>query len=164
MINEAATGVPQDAQYGTVGPEIRIGDIERICEECNERERPPEIFVLSSKSMSNALLAVKVEFLEDGQLLGCPGLPLVGAVFDPDWGFARAEVESRALQPAEFRVPKGHPNTFTSGDTWGYRLCPIDNHEIPDLIRELARIRVELAKPRNKPNGERGVAVTLTEL
>ena len=163
MINEA-TGVPLQAQYGIVGTEMRIGDIERICQECSERERPPEVFLMSSKSMRNALLAVKVQFLEDGQLLGCPGLPLVGAEFDPDWGFARAEIELRDLQPAEFRVPKGHPDTFTSGDIWGYRFCPIGSYEITDAIRELARIRAELAKPRSKPNGEPGVGVTLTEL
>jgi hypothetical protein len=163
MINEA-TGVPMQAQYGIVEPEMRTGDIERICQECGERERPPEVFLMSSRSIGNALLAVKVEFLEDGQLLGCPGLPLVGAVFDPDWGFARAEIESRELQPTEFRVPKGHPDTFTGGDTWGYRLCPIGSYEIPDVIGELAHIRTELAKPRSRPNREPAVKITLTEL
>ena len=139
-------------------------DIERICQECSEMEKPQDVFLLSSRSIGNSLLAVKVEFLEDGQLLVCPGLPLVGAAFDPDWGFARVEFETHNEGHAEFRIPRGRPDTFTHGDTSGYRLCPIDNHEIPDAIRQLAHIRAELAKPRMQPNVETGIKVTLTGL
>jgi hypothetical protein len=149
------------ASIGLAQPNI---DIERICQEYSEAEKSPKVFLMSSRSVANSLVAVKVEFLEDGQHLTCPGLPLVGAAFDPDWGFARVEIELHQGKPGEFRVPSGHPDTFTSGDTWGYRLCPIENHEIPDVIRQLAHIRAELAKPRQHSETKTGIEVSITEL
>ncbi len=148
----------------TVGSAKPAMNIDSICQECSERENAPEAFLLSNTSFGNSLLAVSTFFLEDGQLLNCPGLPLVGAVFDPDWGFSRAELKQRHGSRAEFRVPSGHPDTFTSGSTWGYRLCPIDNSEIPDLIKQLVHIRTELARPRKQPNAKAGLKSTVTEL
>jgi len=46
-----------------------------------------------------------VTLLEDGQQLPCPGMPFVGAAFDPDWGFASAEFEQHRDGSAAFRVP-----------------------------------------------------------
>jgi hypothetical protein len=104
-----------------------------------------------------------MEFLEQGQLLACPGLPLVGAAFDPDWGFARAEIKLDPDGKADFRLPSGHFDTFRDGDTSRYRLCPVDAQEIPQLIRQLAHIRAELAKPRTSPS-KNGINVVATEL
>jgi hypothetical protein len=147
-----------------IGLEHPADDIERICQVCSEKEIPPKVFLLSSVS-SNSLLVVRVEFLEDGQLITCPGLPLVGAVFGPDWGYARAELSIRSDGTAEFREPSGHPDTFMNGDTWGYRLCPIDNQEIPQSLAQLACIRAQLAKPTRRPERDGCfVEVRLTEL
>jgi hypothetical protein len=141
-----------------------IADIEHICEEYGAKEEPPEVFLVSSRSFRNSLLAVRLEFLESGQLLACPGLPLVGAAFDPDWGYARVEIVKCTDGSGEFREPTGQPDTYRDGDVSGYRLCPIDNHEIPDVITQLAHIRAELAKPRQHPSKESGIQVTLTQL
>jgi hypothetical protein len=139
-------------------------DIERICQESSELEKPPSVLLVSSRSIGNSLLAVRVEFLEDGQLLAWPGMQLVGATFDPDWGLTRVEFEMLQENLGEFQVPHGPPDTFTNGDTWGYRLCPIDSHEIPDVIRQLAQLRVELAKPRQRSKDQKGVKVSVTDL
>jgi hypothetical protein len=137
-------------------------DIDRICQEISERAQSTEAFFLTSESVGNALLGVSVEFLEEGQLLPCPGLPLAGAAFDPDWGFARAEINLHRDGSANFRLPFGHFDNFRDGDTSGYRLCPIDNHEIPDVIGQLAHIRAELARPRQQPARAPGIKVTVT--
>ena len=139
-------------------------DIERICRESSEKAQPPEVFLLTSESVGSALLGISLAFLERGQLLPCPGLPLVGAAFDPDWGFARAEIKLHRDGSAEFCLPRDRPDTFTEGDMFGYRLCPIDNHEIPDVMSQLAYIRAELAKPRQQPATGAGIKVTVTGL
>ncbi len=139
-------------------------NIDSTCRECSERENAPEAFLLSNTTFSNSLLAVNTFFLEDGQLLNCPGLPLIGASFDPDWGFSRVELGQRRGSRAEFQVPSGHPDTFTNGSTWGYRLCPIDNSEIPDLITQLFNIRTKLAKLRKQHNSKADLKVMVTEL
>jgi hypothetical protein len=139
-------------------------DIERICQGCSETENPPQIFFLSGRSLTNSLLVASVEFLEEGQLLACPGLPLAGAAFDPGWGFARAEVEIHLDGTAEFRLPFGRFETSGDRDAWGYRMCPIDNREIPHAIRELSRIRAEIAKPRKQGFEGTGAMVTLAKL
>ena len=151
-------------RFGFIGREMPDVDIEQICQERSEMENPPGAFLLSVGSAANSLLAVRVEFLEDGQLLPCPPPPLAGATFDPDWGYARAEIELLQGQSAEFRLPQGRFETFRDGDTWGYRMCPIDNCEIPNVVRQLARIRAELAKPRHQAATETGIKVTITEL
>jgi hypothetical protein len=138
-------------------------DIERILEECSERTQVPEVLLLTSESVDGAILAINMEFLEQGQLLACPGLPLVGAAFDPDWGFARVEIKLIPDSKADFHLAGGHFDTFRDGDTSGYRLCPIDAQEIPQLIRQLAHIRAELAKPRTTPS-KNGINIAVTEL
>src|ERR1700722_15657023 len=136
-------------------------DIERICQEFSVRENPPQIFLLSGRTVANSLLVASVEFLEDGQLLACPGLPLAGAAFDPGWGFPRAEIEIHQEGTAEFRLPLRGFETSLDGNTWGYRMCLIDNQETPNAIRELSHIRTEIAKPRKRGLEEKGATVTL---
>jgi hypothetical protein len=82
-------------------------DIEGICRKYSEAAHPPDVFLVSSKSFGNALLAVSLAFLEEGQSLPCPGLPLVGAAFDPDWGFANAVIGLNRDGSADFRLPPG---------------------------------------------------------
>jgi hypothetical protein len=159
-----AFGASAQEKCAVIGRERPDLDIEQICRERSEEPRPPEAFLLSGRSSANSLLLVSRVFLEDGQLLPCPAPPLVGAVFGPDWGFARAEVEFRTDGVSEFRLPLGRFETFRDGDIWGYRMCPIDNHQIPDAVRQLANIREELVKPRQQHDGETGVKVTVTEL
>ena len=137
--------------------------IERILEEYSERAQPPEVLLLTSESVDGAILAINMEFLEQGQLLACPGLPLVGAAYDPNWGFARVEIKLNPDGKADFCLPGGHFDTFRDGDTSGYRLCPVDTQEIPQLIRQLEHVRVELAKPRTPPS-KNGINIAATEL
>jgi hypothetical protein len=139
-------------------------DIQRICQRCSERANPPDIFLLSSDSIGNSLLVVSVEFLSEGQSLACPGLPLVGDAFDPDWGFAQAEMDSTIPGTPQFRLPAGRFETYRDGDIWGYRMCPIDDHELPRAIRQLARIRETLARPRESEILGAGVEATVTAL
>ena len=135
-------------------------DIEGICRKHSEMAHAPDVFLVSTKSIGNALLAVSLTFLEEGQLLPCPGLPLVGAAFDPDWGFASAVIGLNRDGSADFRLPAGPFDIEGERDTCGYRLCHIDNHEIPEAIGQLAHVRLELAKPRQNP----GMKVTVTQL
>jgi hypothetical protein len=157
-----AGNVSAQEEFASVGFAHTNLDIERICQERSEEAKPPEVFLLSCRSLANSLLAVNVEFLEKGQLVPYPRLPLFGEAFDPDWGFARAEIKLHGAGPAEFQVPPGHPDTFTNGSTWGYRVCPIDSREIPDTIAQLAHIRAELAKPRQRPSERAGSEITVT--
>jgi hypothetical protein len=139
-------------------------DIQRICRRCSERDDPPEVFLLSGDSIGNSLLVVSAEFLSEGQLLACPGLPLAGAAFDPDWGFARVEIDSHIVGSGEFRLPAGRFEDYRDGDIWGYRMCPIDNHELPRVIRQLACIRETLAKPRQPSISGTGVGAVVSSL
>jgi hypothetical protein len=139
-------------------------DIEGICRKYSEEAHPPEVFLVNSKSIGNALLAVSLEFLEQGQLLPCPGLPLVGAAFDPDWGFASAVIDLNRNGSADFRLPPGPFDIEGERNTYGYRLCPIDNHETPAAIQQLAHIRAELAKPRQQSGKTPGIKVMVTQL
>lgn len=151
--------VPLKAKYVFIQNTSASRDVERICQEKSEETQPPEALLLSGRSLSNSLLAVSLGFLERGQLLKCPGMPLIGAAFDPEWGFARVEINFNRRGSAEFCLPHGDFDSFTDGDTCGYRLCPVDNHEIPDLIEQLVRIRVELARPRRRPTRKQGIRV-----
>jgi hypothetical protein len=159
-----ACGVSAQEKSAVIGRERPDLDIERICQERSEEPKPPDVFLLSSRSIVNSLLAVSREFLEDGQMLPCPGPPLVGSIFDPDWGYACVEIELRKDGTSEFRLPLGRFEDYRDGDIWGYRMCPIDNHDILDVIRQLAHIRAELAKPRQQPSEGTGIKVTVTEL
>ncbi len=154
--DDASAGV-KDASIVSAPADV---DIEDICRKYSEGEHPPEAFLVNSKSIGNALLGVSVQFLERGQLLPCPGLPLVGALFDPCWGFAHAVIGLYREGTADFRLPPGQLDVVGDSDTYGYRLCPIDNHEIPEAIKELAHVRAELARPRKKP----GFTVSVTQL
>jgi hypothetical protein len=139
-------------------------DIERFCREVSEGAHPPEAFLVTSKAIAGALLGVSLEFLEQGQLMPWPGVPLVGATFDPDWGFARAVIGFDHDGSADFRLPPGPFDTEGDHDTYGYRMCPIHNNEIPEAIKHLAHIRAELAKPRQERRQKPGIEVTLTHL
>jgi hypothetical protein len=139
-------------------------DIEGICRKCSDAAQPPDVFLVSSKSIGNALLAVSLTFLEAGQLLPCPGLPLIGAAFDLDWGFASAVIGLNRDGMADFRLPAGPFDIEGERDTYGYRLCPMDNHEIPEAIGQLAHVRAELARPRQQPGKKPGSKITVTQL
>lgn len=139
-------------------------DIERICREYGGAETPPEAFIVSSKLIEGQLLAMNLEFLEEGQQLPCPGLPLAGAAFDPDWGFSQVEAGLRRDGSAEFRLPPIHSESLASGDIHGYRFCIIDDQEVPGVIGQLADIRRELARRPSKAQKYKGVRVTITQL
>jgi hypothetical protein len=139
-------------------------DIERICEGQSEKENPPEVFLLSSECIGGHLLAVESRFLEQGQNLTCPGLPLVGAPFGPGWGFSEAVVGKRSDGSAEFQLPPLHSEILASGDTWGYRLCILEDRELPEAIAQLTRIRQELAKGDSEGEEPTGRRVTISPL
>jgi hypothetical protein len=142
-------------------PEV---DIERICRECSEEEDPPEAFIVSSEAITGHLLAIGMEFLEAGQQLPCPGLPLAGAALDPDWGFSCAEVGTRRDGSIEFRLPSIHFESLATGDIYGYRLCIIDDHEVPEVICQLAQVRTELARHRPELKNQAGFRIAFTRL
>jgi hypothetical protein len=137
-------------------------NIERICQKYGEAEEPPEAFMVSSKLIEGQLLAMNLEFLEQGQQLPSPGLPLAGAALDPDWGFSQAEVGVRRDGSAEFRLPSIHFENLASGDIHGYRFCILDDHEVPEVISQLAHIRGEFARHRSETQKQGGVRVTIT--
>jgi hypothetical protein len=139
-------------------------DIERICREYSEEADPPEAFLATGKSIRGLLLGISLEFLERGQSLPCPGLPLVGAAFGPDGGFARAVISLNRNGSGVFRLPSGTFESAECRDTYGYRLCPIDGNEIPEAISQLGHIRAELAKPKQGHTKKPGIEVTVTRL
>ncbi len=134
-------------------------DVERICEFCSCQENSPDVLLLSGYSTGNSLLLVRRGFLEEGQSLACPGLPLDGAAFDPDWGFARAQVEMRRDGSSQFRLPPGRFETLMEGDAWGYRMSPVENNDLPGILRQLKHIRASLARPRERIHNVTGVDV-----
>ena len=139
-------------------------NIECICRYFGEAEAPPEAFMVSSKLIEGQLLAMNLEFLEEGQQLPCPGLPLAGAAFDPDWGFSQVEVGLRRDGSAEFRLPAIHFESLASGDIHGYRFCILDDNEVPEVISQLTHIRAELARHHREPERSKGVRITITQL
>jgi hypothetical protein len=139
-------------------------DIECICREYGGAEAPPEAFMVSSKLIEGQLLAISLEFLEGGQQLPCPGLPLAGAAFDPDWGFSQVEVGLRSDGSAEFRLPSIHFESLASGGIHGYRFCILDDHEVPEVIGQLANIRREVARRRSETPKREGVRITITQV
>jgi len=139
-------------------------DVEKICREFSEDQEPPEAFLVASNSMATQLLGVSLAFLEQGQLIPCPGMPLVGAAFDPTWGFAEAVIERHGGGLTDFRAPISRYDMGEHGDTYGYRLCPIDVGQIPEAIGQLAQIRAELDKARCKPKRVSVERVTVSRL
>jgi hypothetical protein len=139
-------------------------DIEQICRLYSEAETPPEAFIVRSKLVEGQLLAISLGFLEDGQQLPCPGLPLAGAAFDPAWGFSQAEVGLRRDGSAEFRLPPVHLENLASGDVYGYRFCVLEDNEVPEIIAQLAHIRGELARRRRADQKQETARVMITEV
>ena len=158
------SGVPVQANQTLFVAAVSELDIERICREYGEAEAPPKAFIVSSKLIEGQLLAVNLEFLEEGQQLPCPGLPVAGAAFDPDWGFSQVEVALRLDGSAEFRLPSIHFETLASGDIHGYRFCILDDHEVPEVIGQLTHIRAELARHSWEPKRRKGVPIAITQL
>lgn len=158
------SGVPVQANQTLFVTAVSELDIERICREYGEAEAPPKAFIVSSKLIEGQLLAVNLEFLEEGQQLPCPGLPVAGAAFDPDWGFSQVEVALRLDGSAEFRLPSIHFETLASGDIHGYRFCILDDHEVPEVIGQLADIRREFARRRSETQKHEGVRLTITQV
>jgi hypothetical protein len=125
-------------------PDVAEMDIDTVCKKCSEDENSPQVFLLSDR-IAGSLLGVSTSFLEEGQLLQCPSLPLAGAAFDPNWGFSQAVVGTDAIGRTKFQLPEVHHRFLNSGDTHGYRLCVIENTEIPEVIAQLENIRSALA-------------------
>jgi|ERR1039458_9391203 hypothetical protein len=157
-------GIPTRANQTLLITAASELDIERICREYGGAEAPPEAFIVSSKLIEGQLLAVNLEFLEVGQQLPCPGLPLAGAAFDPDWGFSQVEVGLRRDGSAEFRLPSIHFESLASGDMHGYRFCILDDYEVPEVIGQLTHIRGEFARRRSETQKHEGVRVTITQV
>jgi hypothetical protein len=130
--------------------QLTIPEIEKICTDCSELPDPPQAFLVSASSSRNSLLAVGTEFLNEGEGLQWPGLPLLGATFDLDWGYAFIDLKNRSDGSLEFQQPSGRFEDFAVGDTCGYRLYPLDNQEIPTLLCELSKIRNELSERRTR--------------
>lgn len=145
-------GTNQAFSKGNAASEITFAEVEQVCQEQCERDDSPQAFVVGGVLTANSLMAVKRDFLEDGQCLTWPGLPLAGATFDPNWGFALAEVTRGDGGSARFVPPSRAIDASSSGDTWGYRLCPIDHCEITEAIAQLARIRSKLSSPLKLQN------------
>jgi hypothetical protein len=139
-------------------------DIERICQERSEQEKPPQAFIISGVLIRNSLLAMRRDFLDEGQGLGWPRRQLLGATFDPDWGFAFAELNVRTDADTEFAAPSCRFEDSAIGDTWGYRLCPMEDREIPEVIGQVAQIRRELSKPRETVRNGKPFEILITDV
>jgi len=143
---------------------LKFMEIEEICQKRGDLPTPPQAFLISSGSMRNSLLAVRADFLDQGESLSWPGLLLLGATFDLDWGYAFVEVNTRVDGFAEFEQPSCRFEDSAAGDTWGYRLCPVENHMIPTILSELAHIRNELSKPRKGSSNHQSAEIMITNL
>jgi len=140
-------------------------DIDGICRKLSQEANPPEAFLVASDLIDGQLLGVSIFFLEDGQQLPCPGPPLTGAAFGPDWGFSQVEVGQRTDGSLGFRLPPTHFETLANGNAYGYRLDIIDDHEVPEAIKQLASIRAKLLKHRVMKHAEHSAAnVKVTRL
>ena len=135
------TGTPMKAD----GP-LTTSEIRKICQHQSEIPNPPQAFLISADSMQNSLLAVRTDFLDDGEGLPWPGMPLLGATFSLDWGYAFVDVSKNTNVSAKFEQPACRFEDAAVGDTWGYRLCPVDDRELPKILDELAYIRNELSQ------------------
>ena len=122
--------------------------IEDICRQKSDLDEPPQAFLISESSTQNALLAISLDFLSEGADLSWPGLPLLGATFDLDWGFASASINNPVDGLAEFIPQFYRAGDSESGGTFGYRFCPTEYREMPRVISELAYIRHRLSEPR----------------
>lgn len=138
-------------------------DIEIICQDYGQGANPPDAFLVAGDEIGGQLLCVSIFFLEDGQQVPCPGLPFLGAAFGPDWGFSQAEVGIRANGSVGFRLPQVNADALSVGDLYGYRLCVIEDHEVPKLIRQLAQIRTQLGPHKGSYNKPQSV-VRVTRL
>jgi hypothetical protein len=121
-------------------------DVVSVCRACSEDSDPPDAFLITANRAVNRLLGMRLGFLELGQSLPCPGLPLAGAAFDPCWGFAEAAVERHRDGSASFLTPVNRFDLGEHGDTYGYRLCSLERLEVPEVVAELVRIRGELER------------------
>ena len=120
-------------------------DIGRICELEIETTKPSDAFLISHSGMAETLLCVRLGFLEEGQRLPCPGLPLAGAVFDPGWGFASVTIQHAIQGVGRFSIRSNNLHNSVQGDIFGYRVCPVSGPELPQIGRDLASIRARLA-------------------
>lgn len=123
-------------------------EIERICQYRSELSDPPQAFLISTDSTQNSLLAVRADFLDCGEGLSWPDMPLLGAAFNLDWGYAFVDVITASNGLVRFEQPSCRFEYSAKGDTWGYRFCPVENCEISKLINQLSDIRKRLSEPR----------------
>jgi len=143
---------------------ITWSKIKRICQDRGESQEPPQAFLVSTSCTQNSLLAVRTDFLDRGEGLPWPGLPLLGATFDLDWGYAYVDVQIRADGATVFEQPFGRFEDSETGDIYGYRFCPVDDSGLPQTIRELGRIRKELTRREPRPKGLSCDGITVTDL
>ncbi|HXE08000.1 MAG TPA: hypothetical protein VN612_08895 [Acidobacteriaceae bacterium] len=136
-------------------------DLERILQQHYESACPPEALLISSEESNQHILALSLQFLEDGQRLPCPGLPLAGAGFAPGWGFREIEIARGTTGRMQFRPPSRWDDG--QGDLWGYRLCPLEDAEIARTIYELASIRAALGSVGTQAHdgGDSMVAISI---
>jgi len=125
-------------------PPITLAGIERICRERAETSHPAEAFLIRDTSVENCLLAAYITFLERGEDLRWPGLPLLGATFNLSWGFSTVDVVARRDGSKIFEPPSRPFEEFALSDTSGYRFCPVEIEELPKVLQELANIRKEV--------------------
>jgi hypothetical protein len=123
-------------------------DIEQICQNRSELAFPPQAFLICADSTQNSLLAVSIDFLDGGEGLPWPGIPLLGATLNLDWGYAFVHVINEPNGLVRFEQPSCRFEDSAVGDVWGYRFYPVDNREIPKLLNEFASIRSELSERR----------------
>ena len=118
-------------------------EIGLLCKTLSESADNPQVVLISSDRCVNKLLAIRLLFLETGQTLDCPGLPLIGAAFNPTWGFAEA---ASVQEPGDsrFEAPLNRNDLGEVGDVHGFRFCPISEDEIPTVISQLKQIKAAL--------------------
>jgi hypothetical protein len=138
----------EDGMVIEAGVLMRNEEIEQTCRNQSEVQIPPQVFFIKSSKMRNSLLAVRTDFLDEGEGMPWPGLPLLRASFNLDWGYAFVDVKADAEAKSKFEQPSCRFEDSATGDTWGYRLCPVDDCEIIKTLEELAHIRLKLSQPR----------------
>lgn len=140
---------------------LSTAEINLICQQASEQEPPIPVILINGKSLQNSLLAVNLEFLESGQSLPWPGMELIGATFDPNWGFSCVEIRSNASNASEFVTPSRYADYGIVGDMCGYRLCPIERDEISTVIEDIQKIRNRLSTLAERSYGSsHGLTVT----
>jgi len=138
-------------------------DLAKICQECSEADSPAEAMLISGNTNEH-VLAINLQFLEEGQQLPCPGLPLAGAVFDPSWGFTQIEMARTPDGATRIHLPLTNSDDLSQGSIFGYRVCVIEDNELASVTHQLARIRAELGSLKNRLSAKQEDGITLSSI